>query len=43
VLCDEQHEVVRSGERNMDGGFKVELDEDDGDCTKQNWMEINGL
>jgi len=29
--------------KNVDGGLQVQLDEDGGDSSRQNWMESSGL
>ena len=33
----------RSGERNVDSKFQVQLEEDGGGSTRQSWMETSGL
>ena len=33
----------RSGERNEDGRFQVQLEEDGGGSTRQSWMEISSV
>jgi len=38
----EEHLEKRSGERNVDSGLQVQLEEDGDGSTGQSWMEISG-
>jgi len=38
-----EYSEKRSGERNVDSGIQVQLEEDGGGSTRQSWMETSGL
>jgi len=38
-----EHVEKRSGERNVDSRFEVQLEEDGGGSTRQSWMETSSL